>query len=71
MAEELRGQFSKEDLTMANRHMRRYLTLLIIREMQIKSTMRYHLMLAGMAPIEKVGDHRCHQGWDEKETLRP
>lgn len=64
MTNKLRGQFSKDDLSMANRHMRRYLTLLIIREMQIKPTMRYHLMFAGMAVIEKITDHRCHQGCD-------
>jgi hypothetical protein len=68
-ATELNTTFSKEEIQMAKKHMRKHSPSLAIKEMQVKTTLRFHLTPVRIAIIKNTTNTRCWQGRREKGTL--
>ena len=67
LAKELNRHFSKEDIQMTKKHMKTCSTSLIIREIQMKTTMRYHLTLVRMTAIKNLQTINAGEGVEKKK----
>jgi hypothetical protein len=63
------GEFTMEESQMAEKHLRKYSKSLVIREMQIKMTVRVHLTPIRIAKIKTLSDNTCWRGCGERGTL--
>jgi hypothetical protein len=62
-ATELSRTFSKEEIQMATKHMKKCSPSLAIKEMQMKTTLRFHFISVRLAIIKNTTNNRCWQGW--------
>ena len=69
--EDLNRHFSKEDIQMANKHMKRCSTTLLIRDMQIKTTMRCHFSPIRMAIVKNLQPIKSGEGVEKRELHCP
>jgi len=66
---ELNKEFTAEECRMAEKHLKKCSTSLLIREMQNKTTLRFYVTPIGMAKIKNSGDSRCWRRCEERGTL--